>query len=377
MAEVFNWQLGRDMQYPFEAPRPKRQIAWVFDTNKCIACQTCTVACKSTWTSGTGQEYMLWNNVETKPYGFFPQGWDVQLLDRLGVVKWDGNNTYQGQTIFESAPAGERVNGWLPMAQDWMHPNVGEDEPAGAVERGTYLDRLPHDTWFSYLARICNHCTYPACVAACPRQAIYKRPEDGIVLVDQSRCRGYQECVAACPYKKVMYNNETRVSEKCIACFPKIEQGYQPQCVTSCIGRIRIASFISGPDDLDPKRPVDFLVKVRKVALPLYPQAGTEPNVYYIPPIHAPREYLHQMFGPAVDEAIETYQNIKNDPELLGLMMLFGSTERIMHSFSVDGEIATGFDEQGEELVSVPLREPTFIREFFDDVHEAYLHNIT
>jgi nitrate reductase beta subunit len=83
------------------------------------------------------------------------------------------------------------------------------------------------------------------------------------------------------------------------------------------------------------------------------------------------------MFGPAVDEAIETYQNIKNDPELLGLMMLFGSTERIMHSFSVDGEIATGFDEQGEELVSVPLREPTFIREFFDDVHEAYLHNIT
>src|SRR5690606_15749007 len=75
MAEVFNWQLGREMQYPFEAERPRRQIAWVFDTNKCIACQTCTVACKSTWTSGTGQEYMLWNNVETKPYGFFPQGW--------------------------------------------------------------------------------------------------------------------------------------------------------------------------------------------------------------------------------------------------------------------------------------------------------------
>ncbi len=376
MAEVFNWQLNRDMQYPFEAGRPKRQIAWVFDTNKCIACQTCTVACKSTWTSGTGQEYMLWNNVETKPYGFFPQGWDVQLLDRLGVVKWDGN-TYAGQTVFESAPAGERVNGWLPAAEDWAHPTVGADAPAGAVERGAYMDRLPHDTWFSYLARICNHCTYPACVAACPRQAIYKRPEDGIVLVDQARCRGYQECVAACPYKKVMYNNETRVSEKCIACFPKIEQGYQPQCVTTCIGRIRIASFISGPEEMDAQRPIDFLVKVRKVALPLYPQSGTEPNVYYIPPIHAPRDYLHQMFGPGVDEAIETYQNIANDPELLGLMMLFGSTERIMHSFKVEGEIAMGFDEAGEELVRVPLREPTFIREFFDDVHQTYLHNIT
>lgn len=90
--------------------------------------------------------------------------------------------------------------------------------------------------------------------------------------------------MAACPYKKVMYNNETRVSEKCIACFPKIEQGYQPQCVTSCIGRIRIASFISQPDEVDPKKPIDFLVKVRKVALPLYPQAGTEPNVYYTRP---------------------------------------------------------------------------------------------
>jgi glyoxylase-like metal-dependent hydrolase (beta-lactamase superfamily II) len=41
-----------------------------------------------------------------------------------------------------------------------------------------------HNTWFFYLARICNHCTYPACLAACPRQAIYKRPEDGIVLID-------------------------------------------------------------------------------------------------------------------------------------------------------------------------------------------------
>ncbi len=376
MAQVFNWQLGREMEYPYEATRPQRQIAWIFDTNKCIACQTCTVACKSTWTSGTGQEYMLFNNVETKPYGFFPTGWDVELLRLLGPAQWqDGVST--GETVFESAPPGERVNGWLPTSEQWAHPNIGEDEPAGQVARGTYIDRLPHDTWFSYLARICNHCTYPACLAACPRQAIYKRPEDGIVLVDQERCRGYQECVAACPYKKVMFNNETRVSEKCLACFPKIEQGYQPQCVTSCIGRIRIASFISAPETVNPKSPIDFLVKVRKVALPLYPQAGTEPNVYYIPPIHAPREYLRQMFGPGADEAVETYQRISSDEELLGLMMLFGATERIMHSFEVADGIATGYGEDGEELVSVPLREPTFIREYFDEVHEAYLQNIT
>ena len=76
--------------------------------------------------------------------------------------------------------------------------------------------QIPHDKWFFYLARICNHCTYPGCLASCPRTSIYKRPEDGIVLVDQERCRGYQECVKACPYKKVFFNSVTGTSEKCI-----------------------------------------------------------------------------------------------------------------------------------------------------------------
>jgi nitrate reductase / nitrite oxidoreductase, beta subunit len=376
MPEVFNWQLGRNMHYQYPAGRPQRQIAWVFDTNKCIACQTCTVACKQTWTWGRGQEYMLWNNVESKPYGFFPTGWDVKLLEMLGPGDWQ-DGKYNGQTVFEAAPVGERVKGWLPESEHWAYPNVGEDEPAGIVGQGTYIDGMPHDVWFYYLARICNHCTYPACLAACPREAIYKRPEDGIVLVDQERCRGYQECVSACPYKKVMFNNTSGTSEKCIACYPKIEQGEQPQCVTTCIGRIRIAGFISPPGVVDETNPIDFLVKVRKVAVPLYPQSGTEPNVYYIPPVHAPKDYVRQMFGPDADAAIEKYGTIKDDPQLLGLMMLFGSTERIMHSFKVDGEIARGYDDKGQEVVSVPLSEPTFIRTYFDTVREAYLHNIT
>ena len=78
MARVYNWQIGREMSYWYPERHPKRQFAAVFDTNKCIACQTCTLACKTTWTSGKGQEYMLWNNVETKPYGFYPLGWDVK-----------------------------------------------------------------------------------------------------------------------------------------------------------------------------------------------------------------------------------------------------------------------------------------------------------
>jgi nitrate reductase beta subunit len=376
MAEVWNWQLNRAMEFPYEEKRPERQVAWVFDPNKCIACQTCTIACKQTWTWGTGQEYMLWNNVETKPYGFFPQGWDVRVLEGLGPTRWEGD-TYAGETIFEAAPAGERVLGWLPESEHWAYPNLGEDEPVGVAERGTYIPDPPHDMWFFYLARICNHCTYPACLAACPRQAIYKRPEDGIVLVDQSRCRGYQECVAACPYKKTMFNNHTRIAEKCIACYPKIERGEQPQCVVTCIGRIRIAGFIGKPEEVVEDRPIDFLVKVRKVALPLYPQFGTEPNVYYIPPIHVGIEYLRQMFGPGADHAVETYANASEDPQLLGLMMLFGATERIIHRFDVRGNTAFGYDEKGEEIAHVPIREPSVVRDYFDRVRETYLMNIT
>ena len=212
MARVYNWQIGREMSYWYPESRPKRQFAAIFDTNKCIACQTCTLACKTTWTSGKGQEYMLWNNVETKPYGFYPLAWDLNLLEKLGAQNWDGER-YTGRTIFEAAQAGERVLGWRPDDIDYANPNVGEDDCANGVEKGAHFSGV-HNAWFFYLARICNHCTYPACLASCPRGSIYKREEDGIVLIDQGRCRGYQECVKACPYKKTFYNTMTGTFRK-------------------------------------------------------------------------------------------------------------------------------------------------------------------
>jgi nitrate reductase beta subunit len=106
----------------------------IMDTNKCIACQSCTIACKSTWTWGKGQEFMLWNNIETKPFGFYPMGWDVNVLELLGDQQWEGG-TYTGETIFEAAPPGERVLGWTPSEEDWSHPNIGEDEPTATPGR--------------------------------------------------------------------------------------------------------------------------------------------------------------------------------------------------------------------------------------------------
>jgi nitrate reductase beta subunit len=255
MARVYNWQIGREMPYWYAEARPKRQFAAIFDVNKCIACQTCTLACKTTWTSGRGQEYMLWNNVETKPYGFYPLAWDAKALDLLGAQKWTGDR-YEGRTIFEAAREGERVLGYQPAPEDYASPNVGEDDCLGRIDNGASLN-VPHAVWFFYLARICNHCTYPACLAACPRQAIYKRPEDGIVLVSQESCRGYQECVKACPYKKVFFNPEEGVSQKCIGCFPLVEKGEQPRCFQTCIGKIRNQGFVSTPKEAREDNPID------------------------------------------------------------------------------------------------------------------------
>lgn len=378
MATVKNWQIEREMEYPFPEFRPQRQLAAVFDLNKCIGCQTCTMACKTTWTVGRGQEYMLWNDVETKPYGGYPMGWDVKRLDQLGSQTWEGQK-YTGKTIFEAAPPGERVLGHMPEEMDWAYSNAGEDEAAGTLDKGAYETMPTHRLWFFYLPRICNHCTYPACLAACPRQAIYKRSEDGIVLVDQSRCRGYRECVKACPYGKVLFNPVLRISQKCIGCYPAVEQGVQPRCVTTCIGKIRLAGFLSKPDEVNRERPVDFLVHIRKLALPLYPQFGLEPNIYYIPPVHVPREFLRQMFGPGVDQAIETYLKGKDDPELLGLLHLFGDTKEVIESFktfAVSGE-AAGYDKKGREIVRVPFKEPEYLRPFYDAAREVYRHNIS
>ena len=375
MAKVYNWQIGRDMEYRYEGSRPKKQFAMVMDLNKGIACQTCTVACKTTWTPGRGQEYMFWNNVESKPYGYYPLGWDVKVLEKLGVQEFDAA-VYRGKTIFEAAPDGETMVGYLPDDIDYAHPNIGEDDSAGLMGEGAFLE-IPHLNWMYYLPRICNHCTYPACLAACPRQSIYKRREDGIVLIDQARCRGYRECVRGCPYKKAFFNPLHRTSEKCIGCYPAVENGRQTQCTITCIGKIRLQGFITTPDKAREDNPLDYLVHIAKIAKPLYPQFGLEPNVYYIPPVHVPTAFLTQMFGPGIPEAVAAYRRAKEDKRLLGALLLFGASRDIIHHFKVEGDIAIGYDETRAEIIRVPFQEPIYVRGAYDERYQTYRTNIT
>ena len=185
------------------------------------------------------------------------------------------------------------------------------------------------DVFYFYLPRICNHCMNPGCAAACPSGAAYKREDDGIVLIDQNRCRSWRYCISSCPYKKVYYNWTSGKMEKCILCYPRIESGLPPVCFHSCVGKIRSFGVIFYDMErvkeaaladckklveaqreiiLDPfdekvieaakkegvsddwldaaqRSPVYNLVKKWELALPLHPEFRTMPSLFYIPPL--------------------------------------------------------------------------------------------
>ncbi|EJD69357.1 NarH, partial [Bacillus sp. 916] len=186
------------------------------------------------------------------------------------------------------------------------------------------------EVFMMYLPRICEHCINPACVSSCPSGAMYKREEDGIVLVDQNACRSWRYCVSSCPYKKVYFNWQTNKAEKCTLCFPRLEAGLPTICSETCVGRIRYlgvmlydadkveeAASVENEKDLyhsqldvflDPNDPeiaklakeqgipVEWIEAAQqspiykmiidwKIALPLHPEYRTLPMVWYIPPL--------------------------------------------------------------------------------------------
>ncbi|MDD5466372.1 MAG: nitrate reductase subunit beta [Anaerolineales bacterium] len=355
----------------------RAHMSMLFHLDKCIGCHTCSVACKNLWTDRKGAEYMWWNNVETRPGAGYPTQWEDQAHyqggwelrgDKLrlrlhsragGILKLFFNPslpdledyyepfTFRYQDLF-TAPQGDDQPTAPPVSlitgqpiEIRSGPNWDDDLGGSGVyaRNDPALEGLAEETRaqlqelerlvFNYLPRICNHCLNPACVAACPSGAIYKRAEDGVVLVNENKCRAWRMCVAACPYKKVYYNWSTGKSEKCILCFPRLETGQAPACAHSCVGRIRymgvllydadcIPEAAMVPDEqlveaqrqviLDPfdpqviaaaqangidagwieaaqKSPAYRFVKEWQLALPLHPEFRTMVMMYYIPPL--------------------------------------------------------------------------------------------
>ncbi len=355
----------------------RAQIGMVLNLDKCIGCHTCSVTCKNVWTSREGVEYAWFNNVETKPGIGYPKewenqskwngGWELSKKNKLRLKS--GSKLKILANIFANPNLPEIDDYYEPFTFDYQHLHNSPEAKTPPVAQpisiltGQKMDKIEwgpnweeilggefykrskdknfdsidkeiykefEKTFMMYLPRLCEHCLNPACVAACPSGAIYKREEDGIVLIDQDKCRGWRMCVSACPYKKIYYNWKSGKSEKCTFCYPRIEAGQPTVCSETCVGRIRYlgvllydadqietAASMSDEQDLyqaqldvflDPHDP-EVLAEARKegipeawltaaqkspvykmaidwkVAFPLHPEYRTLPMVWYIPPL--------------------------------------------------------------------------------------------
>jgi nitrate reductase beta subunit len=355
----------------------RAQIGMVLNLDKCIGCHTCSITCKNVWTSREGVEYAWFNNVESKPGIGFPKEWENQDKWNGGwkrkangkIEPRIGNKRRVFANIFSNPDLPEIDDYYEPFDFDYQHLHTAGETKHQPVARprslisgkrmekinwgpnweeilGTEFSKRKKDknfdniqadiygqfekTFMMYLPRLCEHCLNPTCVASCPSGAIYKREEDGIVLIDQDKCRGWRMCVSGCPYKKIYYNWKSGKSEKCIFCYPRIEAGEPTVCAETCVGRIRYlgvmlydadkieaAASVANEKDLYPAQcdvfldpndpavieaarkegipeawlvaavasPVYKMAMEWKVALPLHPEYRTLPMVWYIPPL--------------------------------------------------------------------------------------------
>ena len=258
----------------------------VLNLDKCIGCHTCSVTCKNVWTSRPGMEYAWFNNVETKPGIGYPKEWENQDKWNGGWVRKANGSIEPRQgahwkllmRIFANPNLPQIDDYYEPFTFDYDHLQSAPEMKAAPTARprslitGQQMDKIVwgpnweeilggefasrskdrnfddiqkeiygqfENTFMMYLPRLCEHCLNPACVASCPSGSIYKREEDGIVLIDQDKCRGWRMCVSGCPYKKIYYNWKSGKAEKCIFCYPRIEAGQPTVCSETCVGRIR------------------------------------------------------------------------------------------------------------------------------------------
>ncbi|MEU0540935.1 nitrate reductase subunit beta [Nocardia sp. NPDC005978] len=420
--------------------KPMAQMAMVMNLDKCIGCHTCSVTCKQTWTNRAGVEYVWFNNVETRPGQGYPRTYEDQdkwrggwALDHKGRLKLrGGGRMHKLFTIFDNPILPELADYYEPWTYDYetlttapVQQNTPVARPKSLISgKDTKItwsanwddnlggapelaqsdpilkkvgDRVKFEfdqTFMFYLPRICEHCLNPACAASCPSGAIYKREEDGIVLVDQDRCRGWRMCVSGCPYKKVFFNHRTGKAEKCTFCFPRLEVGLPTVCAETCVGRLRyigvmlydadtVAQVAATPDEkdlyaaqrdafLDPfdpqviaaceragmprdwvqaaqDSPVYALIRKYRVALPLHPEYRTVPMVWYIPPL-----------SPVVDALRDTGHDAEDHGNL------FAAIEALRIPVEYLAELFTAGDP---EPVNDVLRKLAAMRSYMRDIN--------
>jgi Fe-S-cluster-containing dehydrogenase component len=163
------------------------QLGWLIDLDKCTGCDSCSIACKSE------------NN--TRP-----------LSSPMPFKK--GRGVLPDHVSYR----------WVVKKEGGVYPNPS----------------------LTFVTSACNHCEHPACLASCPvsdannpsneNNAIFKRTADGIVLINQDSCIGCKNCIQSCPYGAPQFNSQTEKVEKCTFCIHRLDAGFLPACVTTCVG---------------------------------------------------------------------------------------------------------------------------------------------
>ena len=399
----------------------RAQIGMVLNLDKCIGCHTCSVTCKNVWTSREGVEYAWFNNVETKPGIGYPKNWENQDKWKGGWERGSNGKISPKQggrwrilaNIFGNPNLPEIDDYYEPFTFDYDHLQKAPEMKTMPTARprslitgqrmekvewgpnweeilGTEFERRRKDynfkdieeeiygefenTFMMYLPRLCEHCLNPTCVASCPSGSIYKREEDGIVLVDQDKCRGWRMCISGCPYKKIYYNWKSGKAEKCTFCYPRIENGEPTVCSETCVGRIRYlgvmlydadrieeAASTEGVEDLyesqcdifldphDPKimeqarkdgipdswieaaqkSPVYKMAMEWKVAFPLHPEYRTLPMVWYIPPLSPLQAAAHEGKLPSKDGIMPDLDDMRIPVKYLANLLTGGKEEPV------------------------------------------------
>lgn len=156
-------------------------------------------------------------------------------------------------------------NDWSPIAaaqgkgQQWVRL-VKEEVCSGAFVK---VNRTPV---------MCQHCKNAACVEACPHGAAYRR-EDGIVIIDPTKCTGCGACRKACAYGAIFIDEEARIAQKCTMCAHLLDEGWEaPRCVSACPADCLTFADVDELDDVNLKAPLEFL----------HPEACDEPLVAYV-----------------------------------------------------------------------------------------------
>ena len=130
------------------------------------------------------------------------------------------------------------------------------------------------DMWLKFLPKLCNHCSNPPCVEACPNNAITKT-RNGPVVLDRENCDGCQACMDACPYDIIQFNPQKGIAEKCNFCNHRLEEGLEPFCLICCEGQAIFFGDLNDPNSLVSRKIAE------RETFQLKLDAGTDPSVYY------------------------------------------------------------------------------------------------